>query len=159
MLSLGYLIICNDIHTQPDISIGTSYIFMRVLKLKIKLKNDLHKSFFQPSQGMGVTSHHCYLSPWIHYTTHHDGCPWIIGERGRDRLFFYGLVNQKFPEILKNICDKKLLKIGLTGFGKIKMRVGKGGTHSKGFPENIAKVFRALNISVKRSLERITIVS
>ena len=39
------------------------------------------------------------------------------------------------------------------------MRAGKGRTHSKGFPENIAKVFRALNTPVKRSLEKITIVS
>ena len=38
------------------------------------------------------------------------------------------------------------------------MRAGKGRTHSKGFPENIAKVFRALNTPVKRSLEKITII-
>ena len=48
--SLGYLIICNDLHTQPDISIGTSYIFMKELKLKIKLENVLLKKvFFQSS--------------------------------------------------------------------------------------------------------------
>ena len=44
--SLGYLIICNDLHTQPDISIATLYIFMKALKLKIRLENALHKKFF-----------------------------------------------------------------------------------------------------------------
>ena len=39
------------------------------------------------------------------------------------------------------------------------MWAGKEGTHSKGFPENIIKVLRALNTPVKRSLEKITIVS
>ena len=57
------------------------------------------------------------------------------------------------------ICNEKLLKIGVTGVGKIKMRAVKEGTHSKGFPENITKVLRALNTPVKISLEKITIVS
>ena len=39
------------------------------------------------------------------------------------------------------------------------MWAGKGRTHSKGFPENVAKVFRALSTPVKRSLEKIKIVS
>ena len=39
------------------------------------------------------------------------------------------------------------------------MRAGKERTHSKGFPENIAEVFRALNTPVKRSLQKITIIS
>ena len=100
------------------------------------------------------------LTPPPECTTEHlrTGASEIIGERGRDRLFFYGLVIQRFPEILKNNCNEKLLKIGITGVGKIKMRAGKGRTHSKGFPENIAKVFRALNTPVKRSLEKITII-
>ena len=41
----------------------------------------------------------------------------------------------------------------------MKMQAGKVGTHSKGFPENIAKVFRALNAPVKRSLKKITVIS
>ena len=39
------------------------------------------------------------------------------------------------------------------------MRAEKERTHSKGFPEIIAKVLRALNTPVKISLEKITIVS
>ena len=39
------------------------------------------------------------------------------------------------------------------------MRAGKEGTHSKGFPENIAKFSRELNTPIKRTLEKITIVS
>ena len=69
------------------------------------------------------------------------------------------MVIQRFPEILKNNCNEKLLKIGITGVGKIKVQAGKRRTHSKGFPKNIAKVFRALNTPIKRSLEKITIVS
>ena len=69
------------------------------------------------------------------------------------------MVIQSFPEILKNNCNEKILKIGITGVGKIKMRAGKRRIQSKGFPENTAKVFRALNTPVKRSLEKITIVS
>ena len=56
------------------------------------------------------------------------------------------------------ITNERLLKIGITGVGK-KMWAGKGMTHSKGFPENTSKVFRALNTPVKRSLEKITVVS
>ena len=83
----------------------------------------------------------------------------MIGERGHDGLFFYGLVIQSFPESLKNNCNEKLLKIGVTGVDKIKMLTGKGGTHSNGFLQNIAKFFRAFNAPVKRSLAKITIVS
>ena len=32
---------------------------------------------------------------------------------------------------LKNSCNEKLLKIGVTEIGEIKMRAGKEGTHSK----------------------------
>ena len=39
------------------------------------------------------------------------------------------------------------------------MRAEKERTHSKGFPEIIAKVLRVLNTPVKISLEKITIVS
>ena len=42
--SVGQLIICNDLHTQPDILIGTLYIFMKALKLKVRLENALHKN-------------------------------------------------------------------------------------------------------------------
>ena len=77
-----------------------------------------------------------------------------IGEIGHDGLFSYGLVIQSFPESLKNSYNEKPLKIGVTGIGKIKTRAGK-----EGFPESIAKVLRALNTPVKRSLEKITIVS
>ena len=70
------------------------------------------------------------------------------GEIGHDGLFFYELVIQK------NSYNEKPLKIGITGVGKIKTRAGK-----EGFPESIAKVLRALNTPVKRSLEKITIVS
>ena len=133
---------------------------MKALKLKVKLENPLHKKFFSIILGGGgwlVTT----VIPPPESTTEHlrIGAFEIIGERGRDRLFFYGLVIQSLPEILKNNCNEKFLKIGITGVGKIEMRAGKGGTHSKGFPENITKVFRALNTPVKRRLEKITIVS
>ena len=100
------------------------------------------------------------VTPSPECTTEHlrTGASEIIGERGRDRLFFYGLVIQSFLEILKSNCNEKLLKIGITGIGKIK-RAGEGSTNSKGFPENIADVFRAFNTPVKRNLEKITIVS
>ena len=42
---------------------------------------------------------------------------------------------------LKNSCNEKLLKFDLTEVGEIKMRSGKEGTHSKGFPENIKHRF------------------
>ena len=57
------------------------------------------------------------------------------------------------------IFNEKLLKIGVTGVGKIKMWAEKERTHSKGFPEIITKVLRALNTPVKISLEKITVVS
>ena len=101
------------------------------------------------------------VTPPPECTTGHlrTGASEIIGERGRDRLFFYGLIIQRFPKILKNNYNEKILKIDLTRVGKIKMRAGKRKAHSKGFPENIANVFRALNTPVKRSHEKITIVS
>ena len=95
----------------------------------------------------------------MHYRTPQDGASEIIGERGRDGLLFYGLVIQSFREILKNNCNEKLLKIAVTGVGKIKMWAEKGRNHSKGFPQNIAEVFRALQTPVKRILEKITVVT
>ena len=134
--------------------------FYEGTQAKIRLENALHKKlFFNHLRGWGwlVTT----VAPPPECTAEHlrTGAPEIIGERGRDRLFFYGLVIQSFPEILKNNCNEKILKIGITGVGKIKMRAGKRRLQSKGFPENTAKVFRALNTPVKRSLKKITIVS
>ena len=79
---------------------------MKALKLKIKLENPLHKTFFSIILGGGgwlVTT----VIPPPESTTEHlrIGASEIIGERGRDRLFFYGLVIQSFPEILKNNCN------------------------------------------------------
>ena len=39
------------------------------------------------------------------------------------------------------------------------MQAEKEGTHSKGLPENIAKVLRALNTPAKISLEKMTVIS
>ena len=133
---------------------------MKALKLKIRLENARHKKFFlNHLRGWRwlVTT----VTPPLECTTEdlRTGASEIIGERGRDRLFFYGLVIQRFPEILKNNCNEKLLKIGITRVGKIKIRAGKGRTHSKSFSENIAKVFRALNTPIKRSLEKITMLA
>ena len=50
---------------------------------------------------------------------------------------------------MKNNCNEKPLKIGVTDVGEIKMRAGKDKTHSKGFPENIIKFLRALNNTLK----------
>ena len=46
-------------------------------------------------------------------------------------------VDWPFIVSLKNSCNKKLLKVGVSEVGEIKMRAGKQGTHSKCFPENI----------------------
>ena len=94
---------------------------MKPLKRKIRLENALHKFFFNHLRGWGwlVTT----VTPPTECTTEHlrTGASEIIGERGRDRLFFYGLIIQSFPEILKNNCNEKLLKIGITGVGKTKI--------------------------------------
>ena len=95
---------------------------MKALKLKIRLENALHKKFFfNHLRGWGwlVTT----VTPPPECTTEHlrTGASEITGERGRDRLFFYGLIIQSFPEILKNNCNEKLLKIGITGVGKTKI--------------------------------------
>ena len=49
-----------------------------------------------------------------------------------------------FRVSLKNSCNEKLSKVGVIEVGKMKIRAGKQGTHSKGFRENI-KFLRALN--------------
>ena len=51
------------------------------------------------------------------------------------RVFFS--TDWPFRVSLKNRCNEKLLKIGVTEVGEIKMWVEKEGTHSKSFPENI----------------------
>ena len=86
---------------------------MKALKLKIKLENALHKKFFSiilGGWGWLVTT----AIPPPESTTEHlwTGASEIIGERGRDELFFYGLVIQSLviPEILKNNCNEKLFK-------------------------------------------------
>ena len=117
------------------------------------------KSFFNHLRGWVWLVTTVIPSPESTTEQLRTGASEIIGVRGRDGLFFYGLVIQSFPEILKNNGNEKLLKISRTGFGKIKMRAGKVGTHPEGFPENIVKVFRALNTPVKRNLEKFTIVS
>ena len=74
----------------------------------------------------------------------------IIGGRGGGavvRLFFS--TDWPFRISMKNNCNEKPLKIGVTDVGEIKMRAGKDKTHSKGFPENIIKFLRALNNTLK----------
>ena len=75
----------------------------------------------------------------------------IIGESGCEGFLFYGLAILSFSESLKINCRENVLKIGVTGVGEIKMRVGKEGTDSKSFPENIAKVLRVLNTPSKEA--------
>ena len=57
---------------------------------------------------------------------------------------------------LKNSCNKKLLKVGVSEVGEIKMRAGRQGTHSKGFPENIIKFLGALNIPASKGPQLLT---
>ena len=73
------------------------------------------------------------------------------------RVFFS--TDSPFRVSLKNSCNEKLLKIGVIEIGEIKMLVGKGGAHSKGFAENIKKVLRALNSPVNISLEKNTVAN
>ena len=51
---------------------------------------------------------------------------------------------------LKNSCNEKLLKVGVSEVGEIKIRAGKQGTHWNGFPENIIKFLSALSISASK---------
>ena len=71
------------------------------------------------------------------------------------RVFFS--MDWPFIVSLKNSCNKKLLKVGVSEVGEIKMPAGKQGTHSKGFPENIIKFLGALNIPT--CLKRTTIAN
>ena len=57
------------------------------------------------------------------------------------RIFFS--TDWPFRGSLKNNYSEKLLKIGVTGVGEIKMRDGEEETHSKGFPKNIMNFSRA----------------
>ena len=57
-----------------------------------------------------------------------------------------------FRVSLKNSCNEKHLKVGVSEVGEIKMGAGKQGTHSNDFPENIRKYLSVLNIpAFKRS--------
>ena len=60
------------------------------------------------------------------------------------RVFF--CIDWLFRVSLKNSCNEKLLKVGVSKVGEIKMRDGKQGTHRNGFPENIIKFLIALSI-------------
>ena len=53
----------------------------------------------------------------------------------------------------------KLLTIGVTEVGEIKIRAKKEGTHSIGFLKHIIKFLRALNARVNMTLEKTTIAN
>ena len=55
-----------------------------------------------------------------------------------------------FRVSLKNSCNEKLLKVGVSEVGEIKIRAGKQGTHWNGFPENIIKFLSALSIPASK---------
>ena len=61
-----------------------------------------------------------------------------------------------FRVSLKNSCNEKLLKVGVSEVGEIKMPAGKQGTHSKGFPENIIKFLSALSIPASKRPQLLT---
>ena len=63
------------------------------------------------------------------------------------RVFF--AMDWPFIVSLKNSFNEKLLKVGVSEVGEIKMRA-RQGTHSKGFPENIIKFLGALNIPASK---------
>ena len=73
-------------------------------------------------------------------------------------FIFCAVPDLSFKVTLKNSCNKKLLKVGVTEVGEIKMRAGKERTHSKSFPEN-TKFLKAFNIPAKISLEKTTVAN
>ena len=70
------------------------------------------------------------------------------------RVFF--CTDWLFRVSLKNSCNEKLLKVGVSEVGEIKMPAGKQGTHSKGFPENIIKFLSALSIPASKRSQLLT---
>ena len=70
------------------------------------------------------------------------------------RVFF--CTDWLFRVSLKNSCNEKLLKVGVSEVGEIKMPAGKQGTHSKGFPENIIKFLSALSIPASKRPQLLT---
>ena len=48
------------------------------------------------------------------------------------------------------------MKNGVSEAGEMKMRAGKQGTHSKGFPENLIKFLSALSTPASKRLELLT---
>ena len=70
------------------------------------------------------------------------------------RVFF--AMDWPFIVSLKNSFNEKLLKVGVSEVGEIKMRARKQWTHSKGFPENIIKFLGALNIPASKGPQLLT---
>ena len=64
------------------------------------------------------------------------------------RVFF--CTDWLFRVSLKNSCNEKLLKVGVSEVGEIKKRAGKQVTHWNGFPENIIKFLSALSIPASK---------
>ena len=61
-----------------------------------------------------------------------------------------------FRVSLKNSCNEKLLKVGVSEVGEIKIRAGKQGTHWNGFPENIKNFLSALSIPASKRPQLLT---
>ena len=61
-----------------------------------------------------------------------------------------------FRVSLKNSCNEKLLKVGVSEVGEIKIRAGKQETHWNGFPENIKNFLRTLSIPASKRPQLLT---
>ena len=70
------------------------------------------------------------------------------------RVFF--CTDWLFRVSLKNSCNEKLLKVGVSEVGEIKIRAGKQGTHWNGFPENIIKLLSAVSIPASKRPQLLT---
>ena len=65
----------------------------------------------------------------------------------------YRLAIQSLPE---NSCNGKLLKVGVSEVGEIKIRAEKQGTHRNSFSENIIKFLSALGIPASKRPQLLT---